>query len=37
MRDGTFSRSDFVFDTREQTYTSPGDKKLKTTGQATSA
>ena len=35
--DGTFSRSDFVFDTREQTYTCPGDKKLKTTGQATSA
>lgn len=35
--DGTFSRSDFAFDAREQTYTCPGGKKLKTTGRATSA
>jgi transposase len=35
--DGTFSRSDFAFDSQEQTYTCPGGKKLKTTGRATSA
>lgn len=35
--DGTFSRSDFAFDTQEQTYTCPSGKKLRTTGRATSA
>jgi transposase len=35
--DGTFSRSDFVFDAQEQTYTCPAGKKLKSTGRATSA
>lgn len=35
--DGTFSRSDFIFDAQENVYTSPGGKKLKTTGRATSA
>lgn len=35
--DGTFSRTDFTFDAQEGTYTCPGDKKLRTTGRATSA
>jgi transposase len=35
--DGTFSRSDFIFDAQENVYTCPGGKELKTTGRATSA
>lgn len=35
--DGTFSRSDFSFDSQENAYTCPQGKKLKTTGRATSA
>lgn len=35
--DGTFSRSDFTFDAQENAYTCPGGKKLKTSGNPTSA
>jgi transposase len=35
--DGTFSRSDFTFDAQENAYTCPGGRKLKTTGNASSA